>query len=56
MDINVLRSITTLLSFAVFLGIVWWTFRKGSGKIYEDAANLPFNEEEDDVTPMRASR
>jgi cytochrome c oxidase cbb3-type subunit 4 len=46
MDINDLRSIVTVLSFAVFLGIVWWAYGKGSKQRFEEAANLPFAEDE----------
>ena len=42
MDINDLRSIMTVVSFAVFLGIVWWAYGKGSKHRFDDAANLPF--------------
>jgi cytochrome c oxidase cbb3-type subunit 4 len=48
MDINDLRSIVTVLSFAVFLGIVWWAYGKGSKQRFEEAANLPFAEDEGD--------
>jgi cytochrome c oxidase cbb3-type subunit 4 len=47
MDINDLRSATTVLSFLTFLGIVWWAYRKGSKSSYEEAANLPFAEDDD---------
>ena len=53
MDINDLRSIVTVLSFAVFLGIVWWAYGyRGSKKRFEEAANLPFS----DVEAERAER
>lgn len=47
MDINDLRSLTTLVSFLTFLGIVWWAYRKGSKASYDEAANLPFAEGDD---------
>ena len=46
MDINDLRSIMTVLSLAVFLGIVWWAYGRGSKAGFEEAANLPFAEDE----------
>ena len=46
MDINDLRSIMTVVSFAVFLGIVWWAYGKGSKHRFDEAANLPFAEDE----------
>ena len=48
MDINDLRSIMTVVSFAVFLGIVWWAYGKGSKHRFEEAANLPFAEDDGD--------
>ena len=48
MDINDLRSIMTVLSLAVFLGIVWWAYGKGSKRGFDEAANLPFAEDEGD--------
>lgn len=55
MDINDLRSLTTVMSLAVFLGIVWWVFGLKSNKQrFEEAANLPFAEDDDLVD--RASR
>ena len=48
MDINDLRSIMTVLSFAAFLGIVWWAYGKGSKHRFDDAANLPFAEDDGD--------
>lgn len=57
MDINDLRSLTTVLSLAVFLGIVWWVFGLKSNKQrFEEAANLPFAEDDDLVQQDRASR
>ena len=31
-DINTLRSIVTVVSFAVFIGIVWWAWSKRRSK------------------------
>ena len=44
-DINDLRSAVTVLSFATFLGIVWWAYGlKSSKKRFEEAASLPFSD------------
>ena len=57
MDINDLRAATTVLSLLTFLGIVWWAYRKGSKSFYEEAANLPFAEDDDaDVVSSRPPR
>jgi len=47
MDINELRGIHTLLVMAVFLGIVWWAYSAHRKKPNDEAAHLPF--EDDDV-------
>lgn len=48
MDINDLRSLTTVLGLLCFLGIVVWAYGKGSKKGFEEAANLPFAEHDDE--------
>jgi cytochrome c oxidase cbb3-type subunit 4 len=47
MDINDLRSISTLLSFLCFMGIVVWAYGKNSRKGFDQAANLPFAEDDE---------
>lgn len=47
MDINDLRSITTVLGLLCFLGIVAWAYGKSSKKGFEEAANLPFADNDD---------
>ncbi|WP_273204031.1 cbb3-type cytochrome oxidase subunit 3 [Marinobacter subterrani] len=47
MDINELRGIHTLLVMAVFFGIVWWAYSAHRKKANDEAAHLPF--EDDDV-------
>jgi cytochrome c oxidase cbb3-type subunit IV len=44
-DINTLRAIVTLVSFAVFLGIVWWAWSKRRSEDFSEAANLPFQQD-----------
>lgn len=49
MELNDLRSIVTVVSLFTFLGIVWWAFgMKGNKKRFEEAANLPFADDEAD--------
>lgn len=45
MDINTIRIVTTLVSFALFIGIVRWAWSKRRAKDFEEAANLPFEQE-----------
>ena len=45
MDINDLRSITTVLALAAFLGIVWWAYSDRRKQAYEEAARLPLDDD-----------
>ncbi len=47
MDINDLRSLFTVLSFVMFVGIVWWAYSSRRKQSYEAAARIPL--EEDDL-------
>jgi cytochrome c oxidase cbb3-type subunit 4 len=53
MDINDFRSIHTVLAFLCFVGIVLWAYSGRTKRRFEEAANLPFTE--DDV-PAAAGR
>ncbi len=55
MDINDLRSIITVAGLVCFLAIVGWAYGKGSKKGFEEAANLPFAEHDDQDAMPRAS-
>lgn len=41
MDINDLRSITTVVMLAVFVGVVWWAYSSRHKQAHEQAAHLP---------------
>jgi cytochrome c oxidase cbb3-type subunit 4 len=45
MDINDLRSIVTLVSLLTFLGIVAWAWSKRNKDRFDEAAQLPFQDE-----------
>lgn len=45
MDINTIRIATTVVSFAIFVGIVLWTYSKRNADDFKDAANLPFEQD-----------
>jgi cytochrome c oxidase cbb3-type subunit IV len=47
MDINLLRSVVTVLSFVLFLALVYWTWSKGRGAGFDEAAALPFADDAD---------
>ena len=42
MDVNDLRSVTTLLMFAAFVGIVAWAWAGHRRARFDDAAQVPF--------------
>lgn len=46
MDINELRGIHTLLVMAMFLGIVWWAYSAHRRKANDEAAHLPFDDDD----------
>ncbi len=46
MDLNDLRSILTLLAFLCFLGIVAWAYHGRSRRGFDEAAQLPFDDED----------
>ena len=54
MDINDLRSLFTVLAFACFVGIVAWAYSSRRKEAYEEAANLPL--EDDPPAPAGAHR
>ena len=45
LDINILRSAVTVVSLAVFLGIVAWAWSKRRANDFDEAANLPFEQD-----------
>jgi cytochrome c oxidase cbb3-type subunit 4 len=46
MDINDARSILTVLSFACFVGIALWAYSGRNKARFDEAANLPFDDDE----------
>ncbi len=44
-DINTLRSIATVVSLFTFLGIVIWAWSRRNARDFEEAANLPFEQD-----------
>ena len=51
-DLNLARAAVTLLSFAAFLGIVWWAMSRRNQSGFDEAALLPFLE---DGSPVPAT-
>ena len=48
MDLNDVRSLVTLLSLVLFLGLMAWTWWPGRKQAHEIAARLPFDGEAGD--------
>ena len=46
MDLNDLRALITLLSFVAFIALVAWAWSRRNKKRFDDAANLPFADDE----------
>jgi cytochrome c oxidase cbb3-type subunit 4 len=46
MDINDLRAWHTVVLMVVFIGIIFWAYSKRRKKSFDEAANLPFADEE----------
>ena len=45
MDINLLRSLATVVSFATFIGIWVWAWSRRNRAAFDEAAYLPFEQE-----------
>ena len=45
MDINLIREIVTVVSFATFAAILAWVVSPRNGKRFEEASRLPLEDE-----------
>jgi cytochrome c oxidase cbb3-type subunit 4 len=45
MDAGTLGSAVTVLFFVLFIAIVWWAYHRANKQKFEDAAQLPFQED-----------
>ncbi|GHT93731.1 hypothetical protein AGMMS49545_13670 [Betaproteobacteria bacterium] len=55
MDINDIRGLLTpIIGIILFLGIVMWAYGKKSKRGYDEAANLPFADDDDDTASLKA--
>jgi cytochrome c oxidase cbb3-type subunit 4 len=46
MDINDLRGLSTLFMLVAFIGLVLWAYSSKRKKSFDEAANLPFADED----------
>jgi cytochrome c oxidase cbb3-type subunit 4 len=44
-DVNILRSVVTVVSLFTFIGIVTWAFSHKNSDAFDKAANLPFEQD-----------
>ncbi|WP_375712095.1 CcoQ/FixQ family Cbb3-type cytochrome c oxidase assembly chaperone [Azonexus sp.] len=47
MDINEMRSLLTVAGLICFLAIAWWAYSSKRRKDFDEAANLPFTDPEE---------
>ncbi|WP_413891561.1 cbb3-type cytochrome oxidase subunit 3 [Candidatus Skiveiella danica] len=45
LDTNTLRSLATVVCFVTFMGIVAWAWSRRNARDFEEAANLPFEQD-----------
>ncbi len=46
MDVNTLRSVVTVVTFILFLGILVWTLSQRRSADFDEAAKLPFGQDD----------
>ena len=46
MNVNTLRSAVTVITFILFLGILVWTLSKHRSADFDEAAKLPFGQDD----------
>ena len=56
MDINLLRSIVTVVALIAFIGIVVWAWKGSRRKDFEAAAQLPFADTPADDLPAAGTQ
>lgn len=49
MDINDLRGLSTVFLLIAFIGLCCWAYSKKRKKGFDEAANLPFADEDDEI-------
>ncbi|BFM21180.1 cbb3-type cytochrome oxidase subunit 3 [Gilvimarinus japonicus] len=56
MDKGTWGAISTVLAAIAFVGICWWAFAPSRRKRFDDDANLPFADEQDDNDTTQKSK
>lgn len=55
MDINTVRGLISVALLIAFIGIVFWAYSSKRKKGFEEAANLPFADDEKDARTLKES-
>ncbi|MFY9479201.1 MAG: cbb3-type cytochrome oxidase subunit 3 [Pseudomonadota bacterium] len=45
MELGTLRSLVTLVSLVMFVGIVWWAYARRNKSHFDEAARLPLSDD-----------
>jgi cytochrome c oxidase cbb3-type subunit 4 len=56
MDINTLRSAVTVIGLLLFLALVAWVYARGRKAAFDEAARLPFMEENKPFSASEVTR
>jgi cytochrome c oxidase cbb3-type subunit 4 len=56
MDINDFRAWHTIVLLIAFLAIVWWAYSKKRKKSFDEAANLPFADEDREKATLKKEK
>lgn len=56
MDINDFRALATVLMFVAFMGIVWWAYGPSRKAYFNQAAQLPFDADDEDEKHQHSTK
>lgn len=56
MDINLIRTLVTVLALATFVGIVWWAYAPSRRLRFENDARLVFDDTEPHASATHGER
>lgn len=48
MDINTVRGLATVFAMAAFIGVCWWAYSSKRKSSFDEAANLPFADDDEE--------
>lgn len=51
MEVSNLRGLSVVFMFIAFIGVCWWAYAPSRRKRFEEDANLPFADGEDENSP-----